>query len=81
MAINGFQEAIYEFLRDLHRGEKEAIHSCELEKVFGTTGPQIRVAINRLRTNGYPSFHSSRPSRKGDDCNVQRCVKSDPAQG
>ena len=54
MAINGFQEAIYEFLRDLHRGEKEAILSCELEKVFGTTGPQIRVAINRLRTNGYP---------------------------
>lgn len=54
MAINTFQEGLCEYLKDLHRGEREAIHSCELEELFEVTGSQLRYAINRLRSNGYP---------------------------
>ena len=54
MAINAFQEKLCGFLQDLHRGERDAIHSCDLEDHFNITGPQLRYAINRLRSNGYP---------------------------
>ena len=54
MAINAFQEKLCGFLQDLHRGERDAIHSCDLEDLFNITGPQLRYAINRLRSNGYP---------------------------
>ena len=54
MAINAFQEKLCSFLQDLHRGEREAIHSCDLEDLYNITGPQLRYAINRLRSDGYP---------------------------
>ena len=54
MAINAFQEKLCSFLQDLHRGKRDAIHSCDLEKLFDITGPQLRYAINRLRSTGYP---------------------------
>lgn len=54
MAINKFQEHLCEYLKDLHRGEREAIHSCELEELFEITGSQLRYAVNQLRSNGYP---------------------------
>ena len=54
MAINTFQEKLCSFLKDLHRGEKEAIHSYDLAKIYDITGPQLRYAINRLRSDGYP---------------------------
>ena len=54
MAINKFQEGLCGFLKDLHRGEDAAIHSCDLEDLFGVTGSQLRYAINRLRSDGHP---------------------------
>ena len=54
MAINAFQEKLCSFLQDLHRGERDAIHSCDLEDLYNITGPQLRYAINRLRSTGYP---------------------------
>ena len=54
MAINAFQEKLCSFLQDLHRGERDAIHSCDLEDLYNITGSQLRYAINRLRSTGYP---------------------------
>ena len=54
MAINEFQKELCGFLQDLHRGERDAIHSCDLEDLYNITGPQLRYAINRLRSDGYP---------------------------
>lgn len=54
MAINKFQAEICEFLKALHRGENDAIHSRELEEWFNISGRELRYAINRLRSDGYP---------------------------
>lgn len=54
MAINEFQADICAFLKELHRGEEAAIHSKDMEELFGITGPTLRWAVNRLRSAGYP---------------------------
>lgn len=54
MAINKFQEGLCGFLMDLHRGEEAAIHSRDLEEIFHISGSQVRYAINRIRSAGYP---------------------------
>ena len=59
MAINKFQAEICEFLKALHRGENDAIHSRELEEWFNISGPELRYAINRLRCDGYPICSSN----------------------
>lgn len=46
--------AIFEFLKDFHRGREKAICSKELQRIFSLDGRNIRRKISKLRQEGYP---------------------------
>ena len=45
--------AICNYLKKHHMGKRNAIHSCELEKLFGSTDRTIRRYVNFLRNDVY----------------------------
>lgn len=48
------EEEIYDYLRKNHTGKDNAVHSCDLEDLFGLSGRGIRRKVSSLRQNGYP---------------------------
>lgn len=52
--------SICEYLRENHRGRKNAVHSRELQRLFSVRGSTLRRNISRLRQIGYPICSDSR---------------------
>ena len=48
------QTKIYEYLKENHVGEANAVLSRELEATFGCNGQELRKAVNNLRCLGKP---------------------------
>ncbi len=46
--------AICMFLQRHHKGKENAIHSKEIEKLFGISNRTVREYVTKLRKEGYP---------------------------
>lgn len=55
----GIQYVLCEYLEQSHKGERAAISSRELERIFNLKGADIRRMVNLLRSDGKPICSST----------------------
>ena len=54
MKKSGYQIILYRYLKEFHCGERNAIHSKDLERAFGIHRSTVQRCVRRLRMKGIP---------------------------